>query len=434
MNTLDLTGATILPRALSDFELLPGSIKEDYEDFAVEEIPLYEPCGEGDHVYFMIEKRGLSTMNAVQDIARALNLRQMAIGYAGLKDARAITRQWLSIEHIDPAVIEALEIPRIRVVQLSRHRNKLRLGHLAGNHFTIRVRRTDGARLADVQDALLRLTRDGVPNYFGEQRFGGRGDAWEVGRAILRRDADEAIDVLLGRPNSRDHGDILRARQLYEGGDFRAAGRRWPGMFRTERRLLRTLANTRGNRKRAFAAIDKVMRRFYVSAYQSHLFNRFVAERVRLGLSRLLRGDLAMLHPTEKVFRVEDVAAEQVRADAFQISATGPLFGYRMTEASDDAGEIEQRILGLDALSREDFREGPLRVKGARRSIRFQPTDASARLGADDRGVYFEIAFVLPRGCYATTLLRELFHEGPIAPDESDMDMGSDQAETDHVS
>jgi tRNA pseudouridine13 synthase len=117
---------------LSDFERAPGVIKSDYIDFQVEELPLYSFSGQGDHTYFLVEKAGLGTMQAVNDLADALNIRRVDIGYAGLKDARAITRQWMSVEHIAPEKIKALNIPRMAILDVTRHSNKLKLGHLRG--------------------------------------------------------------------------------------------------------------------------------------------------------------------------------------------------------------------------------------------------------------------------------------------------------------
>ncbi|RMF72010.1 MAG: tRNA pseudouridine(13) synthase TruD, partial [Planctomycetota bacterium] len=158
------------PRLLADFTPAEGVIKGDYDDFVVEELPLYEPSGTGTHTYFVLEKRGLSTMNAVADIARALDVPRRQIGYAGLKDARAVTRQWMSVEHVEPDRVSQLELPRMRVLDVTRHTNKLRLGHLRGNAFRIRVRHTEPRRLAELQDALARLAQLGAPNYFGHQR------------------------------------------------------------------------------------------------------------------------------------------------------------------------------------------------------------------------------------------------------------------------
>lgn len=400
-----------LPRLLKDLSLARGVTKAEYTDFLVEELPLYPADGRGTHTFFLIEKSGLSTMNAVNDIARALNIRRREIGLAGLKDARAVTRQWLSIEHIEPSVVQALDIPRIRVLEVSRHGNKLRLGHLRGNQFVIKVRDTEPNRLGELQHGLAELARLGVPNYFGPQRFSGRGDAWAVGQAILYGQPENALDIILGRSNELDRGNVRRARKLYELGKYEQAIKHWPGMFHDERRALRALARSGGKKQRGLAAIDKAMRQFYVSAYQSHLFNQIVAQRVKEGLDRLWPGDLAWIHANGAVFRVEDASVEQARAERGEISPSGPLFGYRMTEPTGRAGEIENCLLRSEGLTKEAFRSGPLRVKGARRASRFLPEKPSISLGADDRGTYLELRFVLPRGCYATTLLREMFVE-----------------------
>lgn len=404
------------PRFLSNFEPAPGLIKQDYEDFVVDEAPLYQPAGEGTHTYFRIEKAGLSTVQAASDVARALNVRVRDIGYAGLKDARAVTRQWFSVEHIEPARVEQLEIPRLRVLDVTRHRNKLKIGHLAANRFVIKVRNTQPARLGELQDGLARLSREGMPNYFGRQRFGGRGDTWAVGRAMLHGRNEEAVDVLLGRPSQRDIGDVARARKLYENQQYRDAAAAWPGVFRNERRALKALVRSKGNRKRALFAIDGNSRRFYVSAYQSYLFNMVVAKRLTTGLGKLMIGDMACLHASGAAFRVEDAAVEQPRADAFEISPTGPLFGYRMSPAEGLPGEIESAVIDAEELPPDAFRSGPIRVKGTRRALRVRPDDAKIQLGADERGAYLELRFGLPRGSYATSLLRELFIED-AAPD-----------------
>ena len=408
-----MSGATAtsdLPRALSKLTPAPGVIKGDYDDFVVEEIPLYSPSGAGTHTYFLLEKRGLSTMQAVSDIARALNVSRRDIGYAGLKDARAATRQWMSIEHVEPERLQELQIARMEVLEVNRHTNKLRLGHLVGNRFEIKVRQTQPERLAELQDGLAKLTRNGVPNYFGQQRFGGRGDAWRSGREVVRGDLPAALDIVLGQPSELDRGNVRKARELYEAGKYPEAAHRWPGMFRDERRALKTLQKTKGNKKRGFLAIDRSLRQFYVSAFQSYMFNRVVAERLRSGLGALWVGDLAYRHDNGAVFLVEDAAVEQPRADAFEISPSGPLFGYRMTEPTGRAAELEAGILEAEGFTREEFRGERSRVKGSRRALRFHPGEAKVSLGADESGPYLELRFVLPRGCYATALLGELFH------------------------
>lgn len=404
-----------LPRLLSEFRRPPGVIKQDYVDFVVDEVPLYTFSGAGTHTYFQIEKTGLTTMQAAADIARALNVRMRDVGYAGLKDARAVARQWFSVEHVEPSAVAAIDLPRLKVLGVTRHANKLRHGHLRENRFRIRVRQTDTERLAELQDGLARLAFEGVPNYFGAQRFGDRGDTWIVGRAILRGDFDDAVDQLLGRPSKRDYGDVLAARRLYEEKRFHEAAELWPWMFRNERRALKTLAKTKGSRRRALFSIEPAYREFYVSAYQSHLFNALVAQRMSTGLAKLMPGDLAWVHRNDAVFLVEDVAVEQPRADAFEISPSGPLFGYRMSQPGGEPGAAEAALLAAEGLPTDAFRAGSLRIKGARRALRFRPMDAQIALGADERGAYLDLQFGLPRGCYATSLLRELFDDSADA-------------------
>ncbi|MBK9119273.1 MAG: tRNA pseudouridine(13) synthase TruD [Phycisphaerales bacterium] len=398
-----------LPRFLTDFAPLAGTIKADYTDFVVEEVPLYPADGEGPHTYFWLEKAGLSTFQVVQDLARALSIRRHQIGFAGLKDARAVTRQWFSIEHLEPERLQALELPRIRILAITRHRNKLRLGHLRGNRFVIRVRDTDAGRGDEARAALARLTAQGVPNYFGEQRFGYRGDTWEIGRALVAGNPDEAMDLILGRPGPADHGTIRRAREDYDAGRYEEAVQHWPRMFRNERQALRAIANNKGKKRRGLWAYDRSAKAFFVSSFQSYLFNEVVRTRLPHGLGQLWLGDLACRHGPNAVFRVEDVAREQPRADSFEISPTGPLFGYRMTEAQGAAGEMEAAVLKAAGLTLDRFHQEGVRTKGARRALRFRPADTELTLGADLRGPYLQLGFTLPRGCYATALLRELF-------------------------
>ncbi|MGB9626871.1 MAG: tRNA pseudouridine(13) synthase TruD, partial [Phycisphaerae bacterium] len=141
-----------LPYLTVDAPPLAGRIKVHPDDFQVEEVPLYEASGEGTHSYACIEKTGMSTLRAVREIARALGEPHRNIGYAGMKDANAVTRQVLSIEHVPPERIEKLEIPGIRVLWVRRHGNKLRLGHLRGNRFVIRLRDVDTGRLDEVRE------------------------------------------------------------------------------------------------------------------------------------------------------------------------------------------------------------------------------------------------------------------------------------------
>jgi tRNA pseudouridine13 synthase len=360
-------------------------------------------------------------MRAVNDIARALGVLSRDIGLAGLKDARAVTRQMLSVEHVDPANIKALDIPRIKVLSVSRHGNKLKIGHLRGNRFQIKLRECNPVRLMDIRAVLDILQKRGVPNYFGPQRFGSRGDTWQLGRGILMKDSQSVIDLMLGKPTAHDTGDVLQARQLYDAANFGASAKAWPYGFRDNARACRVMEKTHGNHRRALYAVDQRLKKFFVSAYQSHLFNHLLAERIG-EIDKLMEGDLAYKHENGAVFRVEDAAAEGPRAAAFEVSPTGPIFGYRMTEAAGEPGRLEQEILAAEGISLDDFRfiKG-MKVHGARRPLRFQLADLAVDAGADDHGPYVELAFTLSSGCYATMVLREICKEAMSEGlDESD--------------
>src|SRR5688572_25811525 len=136
-----------LPYLIEDFAGVGGRIKERPEDFAVTEIPLYEPSGQGEHVYCEIQKVNLTTFDAVNRIAAALNVHPKAIGFAGMKDAKAVTRQTLSIHGTAPEAVQNLKVDGVGVLWVDRHLNKIRLGHLKGNRFVIKIR---GVNATDV--------------------------------------------------------------------------------------------------------------------------------------------------------------------------------------------------------------------------------------------------------------------------------------------
>jgi tRNA pseudouridine13 synthase len=400
-----------LPFLTGEIDGIGGVIKSCNEDFIVEEVPLYQPSGQGTHVYAQIEKKGITTYDAIAKIARAVNKQSRDIGFAGLKDANAITRQWISIEHIDPEKLNQIDIPNIKILQLARHGNKLKLGHLSGNRFAVRIRNIavpfDEA-VKKTQQILAILVKKGVPNYFGPQRFGNRGNNFLLGKALLNEMAEEFIDLFLGRPEKDDSSTINQARSFYEQGLFEKAHAGWPYQCADERRALKTLIKTNSNKKKAFSTIGKQLRMFFTSAYQSYIFNRVLSARMP-DIDRLLLGDMAYKHINGACFKVEDAAAEQARCDNFEISPTGPLFGERMTKLTGPAGEIENPILADEGL--EDTDTGQIKyshARGGRRALRFGPRNCEVSKGCDKNGDYLELHFEIDSGCYATVLVREI--------------------------
>ncbi len=326
-----------------------GRYKESPEDFVVEEVPAYEPEGRGDHVWMWVEKRGVSTLDMLHELARRLDRDERSFGVAGLKDAQAVSRQWVSLEHADDRRCAELRGDRFVVLRTSRHANKIRMGHLRGNRFAVVLRGTKPDDVGIAERALAEIARTGVPNYFGEQRFGKRGANLQKGLDVLR-------------------------------GNARAYAARMP--------------------RRVFGLV--------ISAVQSEVFNRVVAARVR-SLDRLQNGDLAFLHRSGAVFPVVEAATEQARADAFEISPSGPMPGPEMVQPTGEPFATEQRALAELELPESAFAALPFRLaRGERRPLRIPVGDVAAA-AADGGGV--RVSFVLPRGAYATSVLRELLDD-----------------------
>jgi tRNA pseudouridine13 synthase len=393
---------------LTQFAGIGGSIKNRNEDFFVQELPLYEPSGEGEHVYCEVEKSGVTTFEAIDRMAKAFNVSGRDIGYAGLKDARAVTRQLFSIPGVTEDQVMTRVLSGLRVLWAARHGNKLRLGHLAGNRFAIKVRGVTPTDVLKLEPVVAEIARRGMPNYFGEQRFGRRGDNDRLGAAYVRGDDAGVLKLLLGTPIAKlDDGQTHQARSLFDKGDYEAAMRAMPRRHGMERRVLARFIKT-GNASAAVRVVDERIRRLWVSALQSKMFNEVVARRIG-SLDRLMDGDLAWKHDRGAVFKVESAAVEQPRCDAFEISPSGPLVGYRMTEAAGEPAIIEAAAFAAEGLKPDDFRRtGQLKVKGARRPLRVKPTDVNLEAGGDQFGPYITVAFSLPAGSFATVMMREL--------------------------
>src|SRR5450432_2387454 len=151
-----------LPYLTQDFPGVGGVIKQRPDDFFVQEIPIYEPSGEGEHVYCEIQKVGIPTFEAIDRVAEALDISTRDIGYAGLKDARAVTRQVLSIWGTTEPAVMALRVPDITVQWAARHGNKLRLGHLAGNRFAIKIRNVNPTDVVKIRPMLSVIEKRGL--------------------------------------------------------------------------------------------------------------------------------------------------------------------------------------------------------------------------------------------------------------------------------
>ncbi len=385
-----------------------GVIKARNEDFFVQELPLYEPCGSGEHVYAQIQKVGISTFDAVRRIAMALDIPRQNIGYAGMKDARAITQQVLSIQGATLDQVASLKLPDITIQSTALHNNKLRIGHLKGNRFAIRIREVDPAHVLRVQAIADVLVKRGLPNFFGEQRFGLRNNNDKLGAALIRDDNMAVLQLLLGSPDSQyDDGQTIQARRHFEAHDNEKALHEWPRRCGMERRILARLMKSH-KPSAAVRMIEEPLRRLWVSALQSRIFNEVLTRRMD-SFDKIQLGDFAWKHDNGACFLVEDLAAETPRCEAFEISPTGPLVGYRMSEPNGAPVELEKAVLAEHQLEPAQFREaGKHKVKGARRPLRIKLENFELSSGVDEFGEHITVAFTLPAGSFATVALREI--------------------------
>jgi tRNA pseudouridine13 synthase len=405
-----------MPFATADLPGIGGRIKERPEDFFVDEQPLYQPAGEGEHVYLFIEKRGLSTLRAARIVARHFGVHVSAVGFAGLKDKRAVTRQVFSV-HVPgkkPEDFPMLQHEHMGVLWVDLHHNKLRRGHLLGNRFSIKIRGVDMSKAPAALRVLSRLERSGVPNVIGEQRFGYLRRNHLVGRGLILGDHGAVLRALLD-PDESAADTQAPARRAAAAGEYAAAMELFGKEMRTERRVVGELMRG-ASPSRAVHAIERSEAEFFLTAFQSAVFNRVLAGRMASGtMGELMEGDVAFKHDNRACFdvRAEDLGPElRARLERIEVSPSGPMWGAGMKRAGAGVGAAEEAALaesgvGVEALRAfEERRRG--RLTGERKPLRVPVMDAIVEGGVDEHGHYVRVAFDLPRGAFATSVIREI--------------------------
>jgi len=404
-------------------ETLPGRIKLRDDDFIVDEIPLYEPQGEGEHLYLRVQKKGLAHTELIEILKRHFGVTEEAIGAAGMKDRVAMTSQTVSI-HLPgrggPAAeaAGAIEHPKVQVVWADWHANKLRRGHLAGNRFSIRIRDLDPLQAPMVWRGLRELERRGVPNHYGTQRFGYRRNTHRLGAMVLAKDWDGLVAEVLGSRGSWAPAHQRRAREAFDAGEFKTALSGWGRRDVAERRMLQALIAGKDS-EAAVRTVSRHMRSFWVSALQSSIFNHLLEERIRADtIDRVESGDVLFRHETRKSFLADDAAlAEadlQAEVDAFELSPAGPIVGPGMPQASGDVLQREREAFAAAGLEDRLFAESEFDFRGTRRPYRVRLANLELDSGFDEHGPYVRVAFDLPRGSYATVVLREIIGDDGV--------------------
>ena len=332
-----------------------GTIRHHLEDFVVDEYLSFEPSGAGEHACLRIKKTDLNTAEVADVLARFAGVSPSAVGYAGLKDRKAICTQWFSVHlpgRVDPDW-SGLAVAGVEILTGTRHERKLKRGAIAHNRFQIRLRQIEAASRPALEDRLRTIQQAGVPNYFGPQRFG-RG-----GQNVAR-----ALDMFAGRP----------------------------------RRLSRHKQS------------------LYLSAARSFLFNEILSQRVSRGCwAEAMPGEVFNLAGSRSVFvpepsRQDDVLLLPQRLQQGDIHPTAALWGRGVSQAIEELADLEQAV----AAHWPELTRG-LEASGLtqdRRATRLAVKNLSWTFGNDIDEL--TLAFELGSGAFATAVLRELIKENAV--------------------
>jgi tRNA pseudouridine13 synthase len=335
--------------------------KQSPRDFVVEEIPIYEFSGEGEHLILFIRKKNLTTNEMIGQIARYLGIKNKEIGYAGLKDKHAMTKQYISLHKKYEEALEGFNHDAIKIISKTYHNNKIRIGHLKGNRFYIKVKKVNPTSAQKIDEALKNIGTNGMPNFFGYQRFGNDGDNHLLGEKLAKGEARERnprVKKLLINAYQSHLFNLWLSRRLEINSLVSSFGVD----------ELTTLLNMPKNE------LEKMKK-------QKHPF-------------KLMSGDLMEHYPKGKLFELEETEEDFRRFNEHDISVTGLLCGKKVRVASDMAGEIEKNY------------NDDINADGARRYAWVYPQDVEGRFNQVE--AQYEMNFTLPKGAYATVLIEEI--------------------------
>ncbi|WP_107770289.1 tRNA pseudouridine(13) synthase TruD [Campylobacter concisus] len=344
------------------------------DDFVVREIPLYEFSGDGEHLIVEISKKDMTTQEALHVLSEVTGAKMRDFGYAGLKDKQGMTTQFISMPRKFESNLANFSHEKMKILSLNAHKNKLRIGHLKGNSFFIRLKKVLPSNAKKLEQAFVSIDKMGYANYFGYQRFGKFGDNAETGLEILK--------------NGTINGKKSKNPKLND---------------------------------------------FLISAYQSDLFNRWLSKRVEISrfaqdfslgelaqiypyldnailknlksqkrFFKLIEGEVLGHYPHGKCFLCEDLDAEGARFDARDITSCGLIAGAKAYEAQGAARMIEDQIFA-------QANEYKAKMTGSRRFAWCYLEDTSYKY--NEEKAHFTINFTLQKGSYATVVLEEILHK-----------------------
>ncbi len=426
---------TIQPKA-SDIELgmslfmtggkrgTGGRIKVEAEDFIVRELPeLPSPKEDGRFVVCRVTARNWETNRLVRELSRRLYISRRRIGFAGTKDKRGVTTQFMTFEGVDTGTVSSLNVRDVTVEPLHRSARAISIGNLWGNEFDIVVRDCDlaGRELESAARGVLDeiSAAGGFPNFFGVQRFGSlRPNTHLVGLKIVKKDFEGAVHAYAGNPGANEDETVRKARELFDaGGAASDVLALLPSVMTFEKTMLQHLEKHPGDFVGCLRQLPPNMLMMFVHALQGKLFNEIICERILSGLAlnRPSEGDIVLaargtgVPDRERQIRVDDsnlaAVAEQVERGFGFVSAI--LFGWQPVFAGGRQGVIERKVVERSGLKEEDFvvpEIGECTSSGSRREVLSPLHDV--RMDVD--GSSFSLHFKLIKGSYATSLLREI--------------------------
>ena len=381
------------------------------------------------HLLCLLVKRNWDTFIAIKNVAKALGIDQTRVQFGGIKDAKAVTAQHITIENISAEDIGKVNIKDIQVYPIGYIREKLSLFYLLGNNFTITIKSINLPELA-IRDKVVETIQQidkfgGIPNFFGHQRFGTtRPITHLVGKALVRGSFEEAAMLFLANPSVYEHPASRMARQeLKEICDFRRALENFPRQLRFERLMLHHLVEHTDDFVGAFKRLPMKLQALFVQAHQSYLFNRFLSERIKYGLpfNEAVVGDFVVgversglpMTSMAKMVTDENLLEINMQVKAGKMRVAAPIVGVKQKLSVGIMGQIEAEVLKQEEISMERLRVNEISTIGGKGGLRtvatpirdFKLQNVSEDTDGSCRAV---LSFMLLRGSYATVALREI--------------------------
>ena len=429
-----------------------GTIREAVEDFIVEEVladgskasvngavsgkVIGSSLQRQRFLLCILVKRNWDTLIAIKNVAKQLGIEQIDIQIAGIKDAKAVTAQHVTIEDCLIEDASKVNVKDIQLQPVGYLREALSLYYLLGNNFTINIKSlmleetTVKTRISQTMDELEAL--GGIPNFFGHQRFGTtRPITHLVGKALVRGDFQEATMLFLAKPSVHEHPTSRQAREeLQTTGNFKQAKENFPKQLRFERLMLNHLVDNPEDFVGAFQRLPVKLQELFVQAHQSYLFNRFLSERLKQGLflNKAEIGDYVVgversglpVTKISKMVVAENIAEINEKIISGKMRVALPIIGVKQKLSEGVMGQIEKEVLAEEGINLENLKVNELSRVGGRGGLRTAITlirDFKIQnISKNENGMDFQtkLSFMLLRGSYATVLLREIMK--PIDP------------------